>query len=87
MNCSLTWLDADAASGLLADPARATKFCVPGTESEVGRKLRKFHLTSISCIQAEICGAQRHITVHKRSLQSQNFRKMGCNEFVMLGSC
>jgi len=65
----------------------AWKFRVSDPEHEVSRKLRKIHLTSISCIQAKIDSAQRYTKVHKRSLQSQNLRKMACNEFVMLASC
>jgi hypothetical protein len=50
-------------------------------------KLTNFRLTSVSRISAAIDSSQRHIMMHNGSLQIQNLRKLGHDEFAMLASC
>ena len=66
--------------------AAAVKALLAGSASEAKNSF-KFNLTPISPSLTGLASTLRHTTVHNGSLQSQNLRKMGCNEFVMLGSC
>jgi hypothetical protein len=50
-------------------------------------KMTTFRLTSVSRISPAIDSSQRHTVMHNGSLQIQNLRKMGRDEFAMLGSC